>query len=101
MPLLRVWSVGFSVFSIDLRYSHKLRRVRLGQRDCVIERTGIRHDERHANVQVFSDTFENKRAFADWAMAGLPGDNPGSACDHLTVLRRSAPQSLRAALAGS
>ena len=35
----------------------------------------IRRDSRHSDITILADTLEKERIFADWAMAGLPGEN--------------------------
>lgn len=55
----------------------------------------IRRDPRHADVTVIDDREEPERIFADWAMAGLPGEHPQDAEARLRLLLRDAPDAVR------
>ena len=51
----------------------------------------IRRDPRHADVIVLDESAEAERVFADWTMAGLPGEHPADAVARLQLLLRNAP----------
>jgi hypothetical protein len=54
-------------------------------------RANIRADERHRDVVVLNEQCEAERIFADWAMAGWPGERPADAVEKLARLLRHAP----------
>ncbi len=49
----------------------------------------IRHDPRHTDIRILDDRQVTDRQFADWAMAGLPGEQPADARDRLRLLLRN------------
>ncbi|MBN2973688.1 BLUF domain-containing protein [Roseomonas aeriglobus] len=49
----------------------------------------IRRDTRHCDIQILDDRGVTDRQFADWAMAGLPGDHPQDAEQRLRLLLRN------------
>jgi hypothetical protein len=51
----------------------------------------IRADERHRNIVVLDEQCQAERVFADWAMAGLPGERPVDSGERLGRLLRHAP----------
>jgi hypothetical protein len=61
----------------------------------------IRRDSRHSRVEVLSDTAENERVFADWAMAGLKGEDDASIRERLAVLMTGVPATIRTVFQGS
>jgi hypothetical protein len=52
-------------------------------------------DDRHEEVDVVSDTTVSERAFADWSMAGGPGERPGDAKDRMFLLLAGTPSHVR------
>lgn len=44
----------------------------------------IAGDARHTDIEVLEDSDGVERQFADWSMAGLPGDAPADAAARLT-----------------
>ena len=61
----------------------------------------IRHDSRHSHIEVLSDTAETERAFGDWAMAGLPGEDDAAVRERLVVLTAGAPVTIKTVFQGS
>jgi hypothetical protein len=57
--------------------------------DLTFER--IKADERHRDIVVLNEQCEAERIFADWAMAGWPGERPADAVEKLGRLLRHAP----------
>lgn len=51
----------------------------------------IRRDPRHADIVVIDDSEQAERVFADWAMAGMPGEQPEDAAARMRMLLRDAP----------
>lgn len=59
----------------------------------------IERDERHTGINVLSDSTANSRVFADWAMAGLPGEPGDVMAIRLQAALRDAPDDVRSAFA--
>ncbi|MBB3349842.1 BLUF domain-containing protein [Sphingomonas sp. BK069] len=55
----------------------------------------IRRDDRHSHVEVLSDTAEKERAFGDWTMAALRGEDDASVRERLAVLTAGVPAPIR------
>ena len=55
----------------------------------------IRRDPRHVDVTIIDDREQPERVFADWAMAGLPGEHPRDAEARLRLLLQGAPDDVR------
>lgn len=52
----------------------------------------IRVDPRHSDLVVLEDSEQHERIFGDWAMAGVPGDQPADGSVRLRQLLRNAPE---------
>lgn len=50
----------------------------------------IARDPRHDDIRIIDDREVPRRQFADWAMAGMPGDHPDDAAAQLKMLLRNA-----------
>jgi hypothetical protein len=50
----------------------------------------IARDRRHTDIEVLEDRCVDERLFADWSMAGMPGEHPRDAPERLRRLLRNA-----------
>lgn len=70
---------------------HFLQLIEGPQESVDLAFSRIMEDSRHGEIVVLEDAFQDKRVFADWAMAGLPGERPADALERLGRLLRHAP----------
>ncbi|WP_294392221.1 BLUF domain-containing protein [uncultured Sphingomonas sp.] len=57
-------------------------------------------DSRHEDIRFVSDGMAADRAFGDWSMANLPGDQTDSVAERMTVMLAGAPAEVREIFAG-
>ncbi len=72
------------------------RQLLEGPADSVRETLSrIMCDPRHADIRILDDRMTDGPAFGEWAMAGLPGDQPRDAAERLRLLLRNADPTIR------
>ncbi|WP_322962927.1 BLUF domain-containing protein [Sphingomonas fuzhouensis] len=72
------------------------RQLLEGPADSVRETLSrIMGDPRHADIRILDDRMTDGPAFGEWAMAGLPGDQPADAAERLRLLLRNAAPDIR------
>lgn len=55
----------------------------------------IAQDPRHSDIVMLDDRMVDAPEFGEWAMAGLPGDQPRDAAERLRLLLRNADPEIR------
>ncbi|APX67053.1 BLUF domain-containing protein [Sphingomonas sp. gentR] len=72
------------------------RQLLEGPADSVRETLSrIMRDPRHADIRILDDRMTDGLEFGEWAMAGLPGDQPAEAAERLRLLLRNADPTIR------